>query len=81
MKNSEEARHHLHRKLVEIRDRQKARFEEAHAIDHEIMRDFDRAVIIHDVLALLEGRDPKEAAQALWGLRVNPKGGRTNERI
>src|SRR3990167_11257105 len=49
----------LHLKQAVLRDRQRARFDELHAILHEVMRDFDRAILIHEVLAEVEGRDPQ----------------------
>lgn len=68
----------LHTLQAAIRDRQRARMDEMHALCHEFMRDFDRAVLIHEQLALLEGRDPKRAANSLWPVRtVKPREGGT----
>ena len=60
----------LHLKQAAIRDRQRARFDQLHEILHEIMRDFDRAALIHEVLAELEGRDPKAVTKALLPVRT-----------
>lgn len=63
----------LHIKQAAIRDRQRVRFDQIHELIHEIMRDFDRAVLIHEVLAELEGRDPKEVSRALLPVRTVSK--------
>lgn len=39
--------------------------DEIHEIVHAFLRDFDRAVLIHKVLAQLEGRDPDTVSGAL----------------
>lgn len=60
----------LHLKQAAIRDRQRQRFDQIHELIHEIMRDFDRAVLIHEVLAEIEGRDPQEVTKALLPVRT-----------
>lgn len=60
----------LHLKQAAIRDRQRRRFDEMHATLHEVMRDFDRAILIHEVLAEVEGRDPAEVTRALLPVRI-----------
>ena len=60
----------LHLKQAAIRDRQRKRFDQMHEILHEIMRDFDRAVLIHEVLAELEGRNVKQVTRALLPVRI-----------
>ena len=63
---------HLIKRQASIRDKQKDRIDEIHGILHEFMRDMDRAVLIHEQLALLEGRDPKEVNGILWPVRTKP---------
>jgi len=55
-----------------IRDHQRDRIDQMHALLHEFMRDMDRAILIHEQLALLEGRDPAEVNAALWPVRTTP---------
>ena len=62
----------LIKKQAAIRDRQKDRIDQVHAILHEFMRDYDRAVLIHEQLAELDGRDPKEVNATLWPVRTKP---------
>lgn len=64
----------LHLKQAAIRDRQRERFDRIHELIHEIMRDFDRAVLIHEVLAELEGRNPAEVTKALLPVRTVKSG-------
>lgn len=66
-------RSHLIRRQAGIRDKQKERIDEIHGILHEFMRDMDRAVLIHEQLALLEGRDPNEVNGILWPVRTKPR--------
>ena len=56
-----------------IRDQQRDRINQIHALYHEFMRDMDRAILIHKQIALLNGRDPKEVNSALWSVRTKPK--------
>lgn len=60
----------LHLKQAAIRDRQRKRFDQIHEILHEIMRDFDRAVLIHEVLAEIEGRNVREVTKSLLPVRT-----------
>lgn len=62
----------LVRKQAAIRDKQKDRIDQVHAIIHEFMRDMDRAVLIHEQMAELDGRDPKEVNRILWPVRTKP---------
>ena len=55
-----------------IRDRQRDRIDQIHALCHEFMRDMDRAVLIHEAIAVLEGRNPKDVNRALWPVRSQP---------
>ena len=59
---------------AKIRDKQRDRIDQIHALCHEFMRDMDRAILIHEQIALLEGRDPREVNTALWPVRTQPKG-------
>lgn len=60
----------LHLKQAAIRDRQRGQFDQLHELIHEIMRDFDRAVPIHEVLAEGKGRDLKAVTKALRPVRT-----------
>ena len=60
----------LIRQQAAIRDRQRDRIDQMHALMHEFMRDMDRAVLIHEAIATLEGRDPSEVNGALWPVRT-----------
>ena len=60
----------LVRQQAAIREQQRDRIDHMHALMHEFMRDMDRAVLIHEQLAGLEGRDPKEVNSALWPVRT-----------
>lgn len=60
----------LDERQAEIRTRQRDRLDQIHALCHEFMRDFDRAVLIHEVKAVLEGRDPTAVNSALWPVRT-----------
>lgn len=62
----------LVKRQAAIRDKQKDRIDQVHAILHEFMRDYDRAVLIHEQMALLDGRDPKEVNATLWPVRTKP---------
>ena len=64
---------HLISRQAKIRDNQRRRIDEIHALLHEFMRDMDRAILIHEQMALLDGRDPKEVASALWPVRTFPE--------
>lgn len=59
----------LVRQQAAIRDKQRVRIDEMHALLHDFMRDMDRAILIHEQLALLEGRDPAEVNSALGQVR------------
>lgn len=59
-------------KQAAIRDHQRDRIDQIHALCHEFMRDMDRAILIHETLAILEGRDPKAVNSALWPVRSKP---------
>lgn len=73
MTNLDAAKVRLHRQQATIRDSQRDRIDQIHALCHEFMRDMDRAVLIHEALAVLEGRDPTEVNRALWPVRTKPK--------
>lgn len=92
-------------KQAEIRDEQRRRIDEIHAILHEVQRDgyraglsekswpyelhqylsklhklahdfmwgMDYAILIHERIAILEGRDPKDVSRALWPVRTYPE--------
>lgn len=47
--------------------------EDLHETTHLVMREFERAIIIHGRLAVLEGRDPKEVTRALYPTRTVPE--------
>jgi len=66
------AKTRLIRQQAAIRDRQRDRIDQMHALMHEFMRDMDRAVLIHEAIATLEGRDPDEVNRALWAVRTRP---------
>ena len=63
---------HLIQRQASIRDKQRDRIDQIHALCHEFMRDMDRAILIHEQIALLEGRNPKEVNSALWPVRTKP---------
>ena len=63
------ARTRLITQQAAIRDRQRDRIDHMHALMHEFMRDMDRAVLIHEALAIMEGRDPTDVNRALWPVR------------
>ena len=67
------AKDRLHKQQAVIRDKQRGRIDEIHALCHEFMRDMDRAILIHETLAVLDGRDPNSVNQALWPVRTKPK--------
>ena len=72
MKKIASAKTRLIRQQAAIRDRQRDRIDQIHALTHEFMRDMDRAVLIHEALAILDGRDPAEVNRALWPVRSKP---------
>ena len=41
-------------------------------LEHEFMRDMDKAVLIHERIAEIDGRDPSELTNALWNVRCYP---------
>ena len=43
--------------------------QEIHKLTHAFMRGMDEAILIHEAIAKLEGRDPKEVTSALWSVR------------
>lgn len=57
-----------------IRDKQRDRIDSMHALMHEFMRDMDRAVLIHEQIARLDGRPVKDVNGALWPVRTKPGG-------
>ena len=67
---------HLRTLLVksqaDIRDRQRDRIDHLHAILHEFMRDMDRAILIHEQIARLDGRPVEDVNGALWPVRTKP---------
>jgi len=95
----------LIKKQAIIRDVQRGRIDEIHALCHEYLRNsmrlkngqeiaqldqdelietvhslsqafmwgMDEAVIIHESIAIKEGRDPKQVNQALWPVKSRPK--------
>ena len=67
------ARKRLSLEQAKIRDQQRDRIDQIHALCHEFMRDMDRAVLIHEANAILEGNDPTEVSRALWPVRTKPK--------
>ena len=67
------AKDRLIKQQAAIRNRQRDRIDQIHALTHEFMRDMDRAVLIHETLAILEGRDPNEVNGALWPVRSKPQ--------
>ena len=67
-----QAQSRLIRQQAAIREQQRDRIDQIHALCHEFIRDMDRAVLIHETLAVLEGRDPTEVNQALWPVRTAP---------
>lgn len=69
MRQNDKLKRHLIARQARIRDKQRERIDEIHATLHEFMRDMDRAILIHEQLALLEGRDPKDVTSALWPVR------------
>ena len=68
------AKKRLHGQQAAIRNIQRDRIDHIHALCHEFMRDMDRAVLIHETLATLDGRNPKDVNQALWPVRTHPEG-------
>lgn len=72
MSKLESARKRLITEQAKIRDRQRDRMDEVHACLHEFMRDYDRAVLIHEQLAILEGRNPTDVNRSLWPVRTKP---------
>ena len=68
------AKQRLIQQQAKIRDQQRDRIDHIHALCHEFMRDMDRAILIHEAIAVLEGRDPAEVNGALWPVRSKPKG-------
>ena len=66
-------RTHLVTQQAKIRDAQRDRIDLMHSLMHEFMRDMDRAVLIHEQIALLDGRDPKDVNGALWPVRTKPR--------
>ena len=59
-------------KQAKIRDQQRDRIDQIHSLCHEFMRDMDRAILIHEQIALLDGRDIKDVNAALWPVRTKP---------
>ena len=47
--------------------------ETIHALAQAFMWGMDEAVIIHESIALSEGRDPNEVNKCLWPVRSQPK--------
>ena len=72
MSKLESARKRLITEQAKIRDRQRDRMDEVHSLLHEFMRDYDRAVLIHEQLAILEGRNPADVNRSLWPVRTKP---------
>ena len=60
----------LIKRQSDIRNVQRDRIDQIHALCHEFMRDMDRAILIHEQIALLEGRDITEVNGALWPVRT-----------
>lgn len=63
---------HLVKRQAAIRDKQRERIDQIHSLCHDFMRDMDRAILIHEQIALLEGRDPSEVNKALWKVLSKP---------
>ena len=67
----EKVKSRLHTEQAKIRDRQRFLIDRMHGDNHEFMRNMDRAVLIHEALAILEGRNPTSVNRALWEVRTH----------
>ena len=56
--------------------------EKMHKLCHEFMWDFDRAVMIHERIAILQDKSPENLTKALWPVRTaKPEEGKVIKHI
>ncbi len=72
---SKKLRSYLVKSQASIRDKQRDRIDQIHSLCHEFMRDMDRAILIHEQIAQLDGRPATDVNGALWEVRTKPSDG------
>ena len=56
----------------DIMVRLEERLRQSNKLEHEFMWNMDKAVLIHERIAEIDGRDPSELTGALWEVRTHP---------